>query len=235
MANAESHKPPLIRSLSARLLLLTIAFIMLGEVLIYVPSIARYRLVYLQERIDAGRLAALAVEASSDYMVSPKLRERLLAQARVEAVVLHRPDRKTIMLSPDMPPRVDATFDLREAEPVGLIGSAFRALWHKGSRHIRVLTAGPEADEIFARREILVLPDILANAGGVTVSYFEWVQNRQHFRWELSRIRQESDRILIDSFEKVWQMAHDKKVSLRTAAYLLGIGRVGRATVLGGI
>lgn len=93
----------------------------------------------------------------------------------------------------------------------------------------------PEADEIFVKREIIVLPDVLANAGGVTVSYFEWVQNRQHFKWELSRVRQELDRILMDSFDKVWRIAEEKKVSLRTAAYLLGIGRVGRATVLGGI
>ncbi len=93
----------------------------------------------------------------------------------------------------------------------------------------------PEADEIFAKREMIVLPDVLANAGGVTVSYFEWVQNRQHFKWELSRVRQEMDRILMDSFDKVWKIAEEKKVSLRTAAYLLGIGRVGRATVLGGI
>lgn len=93
----------------------------------------------------------------------------------------------------------------------------------------------PEADEIFIKREIIVLPDVLANAGGVTVSYFEWVQNRQHFKWELSRVRQELDRILMDSFDKVWRIAEEKKVSLRTAAYLLGIGRVGRATVLGGI
>lgn len=93
----------------------------------------------------------------------------------------------------------------------------------------------PEADEIFNRRGIVVLPDILANAGGVTVSYFEWVQNRQYFKWELSRVRKELDRILIDSFDRVWKLAEEKKVSLRTAAYLLGIGRVGRATVLGGI
>ncbi len=93
----------------------------------------------------------------------------------------------------------------------------------------------PAADEIFAKRDILVLPDVLANAGGVTVSYFEWVQNRQHFKWELSRVRKELDRILVDSFDKVWKIAEKKKVSLRTAAYLLGIGRVGRATVLGGI
>ena len=92
-----------------------------------------------------------------------------------------------------------------------------------------------EADEIFEKRGITVLPDILANAGGVTVSYFEWVQNRQHFKWELSRVRKEQERILVESFEKVWKIATEKKVSLRTAAYLLGIGRVGRATVLQGI
>ena len=93
----------------------------------------------------------------------------------------------------------------------------------------------PEADEIFHEREILVVPDVLANAGGVTVSYFEWVQNRQHFKWELARVRKELDRIMIDSFDKVWNIAIERKVTLRTAAYLLGIGRVGRATVLGGI
>lgn len=93
----------------------------------------------------------------------------------------------------------------------------------------------PEADEIFARRNLLVVPDILANAGGVTVSYFEWVQNQQHFRWDLARVRSELDKIMVDSFQRVWRIADEKRVSLRTAAYILGIGRVGRATVLGGI
>ena len=93
----------------------------------------------------------------------------------------------------------------------------------------------PDADETFAKNEIVVVPDILANAGGVTVSYFEWVQNRQHFSWEKARVRSELDRIMNDSFELVWKIASDKKVSLRIAAYILGIGRVGRATVMGGI
>ncbi len=93
----------------------------------------------------------------------------------------------------------------------------------------------PGADEIFRKREIQVVPDILANAGGVTVSYFEWVQNRQHFRWELARVRSELDKIMLESFDRVWDIATSKKISLRSAAYLLGIGRVGRATVLGGI
>jgi glutamate dehydrogenase (NAD(P)+) len=93
----------------------------------------------------------------------------------------------------------------------------------------------PEADDIFNARGTVVLPDILANAGGVTASYFEWVQNRQHYRWGINRVRQELDRAMGDAFEHVWQFAQERKVTLRTAAFMLGIGRVGRSTVLGGI
>ncbi|MFV0445588.1 MAG: Glu/Leu/Phe/Val family dehydrogenase [Planctomycetaceae bacterium] len=93
----------------------------------------------------------------------------------------------------------------------------------------------PDADEILHGKDVLIVPDILANAGGVTVSYFEWVQNRQHFKWELSRVREELDKIMRESLDRVWKIADEKKVPLRVAAYILGIGRVGRATVLGGI
>lgn len=93
----------------------------------------------------------------------------------------------------------------------------------------------PDADAVFERREILVIPDILANAGGVTVSYFEWVQNRQYFKWELEEVRRRLEKIMTESFDRVWRVAEEKKVSPRVAAYILGIGRVGRATVLGGI
>jgi glutamate dehydrogenase (NAD(P)+) len=93
----------------------------------------------------------------------------------------------------------------------------------------------PDADKILEDRGTVLLPDILANAGGVTVSYFEWAQNRQHYQWGLNRVRQELDHVLSDSFERVWELSAERKVSLRTAAYMLGIGRVGRATILGGI
>lgn len=93
----------------------------------------------------------------------------------------------------------------------------------------------PDADEILHAKDVLIVPDILANAGGVTVSYFEWVQNRQHFKWELARVREELDKIMRESLDRVWRIAEEKKVPLRVAAYILGIGRVGRATVLGGI
>jgi glutamate dehydrogenase (NAD(P)+) len=93
----------------------------------------------------------------------------------------------------------------------------------------------PQADAILDERGIKVLPDILANAGGVTASYFEWVQNQQHYQWGLNRVRQELDHVLSEAFERVWEISIERKVALRTAAYILGIGRVGRATVLGGI
>jgi glutamate dehydrogenase (NAD(P)+) len=93
----------------------------------------------------------------------------------------------------------------------------------------------PGADAVFDRRGITVLPDILVNAGGVTASWFEWVQNRQHYQWGLNRVRQELDRILGEAFENVWRLAASRQVSLRTAAYMLGVGRVSRATVLGGL
>jgi glutamate dehydrogenase (NAD(P)+) len=93
----------------------------------------------------------------------------------------------------------------------------------------------PDADQILYDRGITILPDILANAGGVTVSYFEWVQNRQHYRWTLDRVRQELDRTLSEAFENVWQTSQEKNVSLRTAAYMIGISRVRRASELAGL
>tara|TARA_R110002049_G_scaffold4601_4_gene31798 strand:+ start:14856 stop:16100 length:1245 start_codon:yes stop_codon:yes gene_type:complete len=92
----------------------------------------------------------------------------------------------------------------------------------------------PGADEKLHQRGVIILPDILANAGGVTVSYFEWVQNRQHYRWTLDRVRQELDRTMNDAFENVWQTAQQNEVSLRTAAYIIGITRVRRAAELAG-
>jgi len=93
----------------------------------------------------------------------------------------------------------------------------------------------PEADDVLAARGTLLVPDVLANAGGVTVSYFEWAQNRQFYHWNLDRVRQELERVMTHAFDAVWDLAKEKKVSLRTAAFMLGIGRVARATALGGI
>ncbi|MBM4776593.1 MAG: glutamate dehydrogenase [Archangiaceae bacterium] len=93
----------------------------------------------------------------------------------------------------------------------------------------------PDADEVFEQRGVLVVPDILANAGGVTVSYFEWVQNMQHVTWEEDRVNAELQRVMKEAYEKVGQISRTRKLPLRTSAYVLAIGRVGKATVLRGI
>ena len=92
-----------------------------------------------------------------------------------------------------------------------------------------------DADEVLFEKGVAVLPDILANAGGVSVSYFEWVQNRQYYSWDLNRVRQQLDAVLSSAFEDVWQMANEHNVSLRTAAFMIAIQRVKRATELSGI
>ena len=93
----------------------------------------------------------------------------------------------------------------------------------------------PEADELFEQRGTLVVPDILASAGGVTVSYFEWVQNLQHVTWDEEKVATELERTMHEAYEKVAQLSRSRNLSMRTAAYVLAIGRVGKATVLRGI
>ncbi len=92
----------------------------------------------------------------------------------------------------------------------------------------------PLADKQMHDRGVTIMPDILANAGGVTVSYFEWVQNRQHYRWPLDRVRRELELTLVNAFEKVWEISQQHDVSLRTAAFMIAIQRVQRATELAG-
>jgi glutamate dehydrogenase (NAD(P)+) len=93
----------------------------------------------------------------------------------------------------------------------------------------------PDADAILDAKNVIVVPDILANAGGVTVSYFEWVQNLQYYKWGLNRVRQELEYTLTSAFENVWQEAQKRKCTLRTAAYVIAIDRVYRATQLNGM
>lgn len=82
------------------------------------------------------------------------------------------------------------------------------------------------ADDIINEKGIMVVPDILANAGGVTVSYFEWVQNRLGLRWPLDRVNRRADRIMIDAFDKVYETSKQYNVSMRIAAYIVAIDKV---------
>jgi glutamate dehydrogenase (NAD(P)+) len=93
----------------------------------------------------------------------------------------------------------------------------------------------PEAEAILSGRQIPVIPDILANAGGVTVSYFEWAQNVQRFRWTEAEVNDRLEAIMTAGYRTVRDLVASRKVSWRTAAYIVALGRVARATVLRGI
>ena len=93
----------------------------------------------------------------------------------------------------------------------------------------------PEADEHLLEKVVILVPDILANAGGVVVSYFEWVQNLQNFSWKEKQANVELHSTITEAYRRVRKLARRRNLDLRTAAFVLAIGSVGKATVLRGI
>ncbi|HEV2336144.1 MAG TPA: HAMP domain-containing sensor histidine kinase [Stellaceae bacterium] len=153
----------LIRSLSARLLVLTIFFVMLSEVLIFVPSIARFRMTYLDNHIASGHLAVLALGASPNGRIDQTLANELLAHVGAHAVILHRPDGMVRMLDSAMPPQPAVTFDMTKGNVPIWIERSFETLFSTGNRVMRVLGRSPKEpdatvelllDEAPLRREL---------------------------------------------------------------------------------
>ena len=93
----------------------------------------------------------------------------------------------------------------------------------------------PEADHIFAKSGIIVIPDIMANAGGVTVSYFEWVQDRQGYFWKEAEVNARLEEVLLDNFAVLREIAQSRGISYRTAAYMVAIDRVVKSLKLRGV
>ena len=93
----------------------------------------------------------------------------------------------------------------------------------------------PEADAILGERGVIVVPDILANAGGVIVSYFEWVQGLQEFFWDEQDINEKLERIIVGAFQQVYAMAGQRQIPLRLAAYLLAVQRIADANLTRGV
>ena len=209
----KSKTPPAFAfGLSARQLLLTIGFVMLAEVLIYTPSIGRFRAVYLEERLAAGHLAILALEATPDHMVSQELTIELLKHVEAFTVALTKPGAGKLMLM-DMPPKhLDASFDLRGAGFFVLIRDAFAALLAKPGRVIRVvgvsskdpnilvevvLNEGPMRDEMFAfSQRILALSLVISlfTAALVFLSlHWMMVRPMRHITASMSAFRKDPE------------------------------------------
>ena len=91
------------------------------------------------------------------------------------------------------------------------------------------------ADAILAKRDITLVPDILANAGGVVVSYFEWVQNLQNFYWSEAKVNESLEDIMVNAFDSVWETAQKHKVSMRVAAYMVSVDRIVTASKMKGM
>jgi glutamate dehydrogenase len=92
----------------------------------------------------------------------------------------------------------------------------------------------PEAQEILDKEEKVVLPDVLANAGGVTVSYFEQVQNSTNYYWKEEEVDQKLKEIMVTSFNNVWNISIEYKTNLREAAYILALKKVAEAIKIRG-
>lgn len=133
--------------------------------------------------------------------------------------------------------------DLLECECDVLVPAALECVLHAGNAarvKARLIVEGanlpttPSADGIFERKGVTVVPDILANAGGVTCSYFEWAQNLQQVSWDEERVNHDLEQIMIRAYQEVVTRAREKNLSLRTAAYCIAVERVARLEKLRG-
>jgi signal transduction histidine kinase len=144
----------LLQSLSARLLVLTIFFVMLGEVLIFVPSVARFRMTYFENRLAAGHIATLSLEASEARPLDQGLTDKLLTQVGARGVALHRADGTVLRLETAHIPRPDATIDLTHPNILLAIRGSFRTLFGNDTRVLRVL--GPSTADSTETVEVLL-------------------------------------------------------------------------------
>ena len=148
-----TKKPPPVaglRGLSGKVLTLAIIFVMIGEILIFLPSLANYRVTWLKGRIAMAEVAALAVEAAPDNQISDDLRKELLSAAGVEVVALKRDQSRHLVLMTDEPSTVVARYDLRDNRTFQLLLDAVTTMLAGGHRVITVVDKPPSmsGDEI---------------------------------------------------------------------------------------
>ena len=154
----EGDRPPYAytpsRSLSARLLILTAVFVMAAEVMIYAPSIGRFRISYLEDTIARAYLSMVAVERAGDPAVLDELKEELLYQTDTYGISIKRDDSRSLMVGHDMPPAVNALVDLREIHFFSAIMGAFETLSQGENRVLRVVGMAPKSHDVMV--EVIV-------------------------------------------------------------------------------
>ena len=144
MADKNLHLPRAYQSLSARLLVLTVVFVMLAELFIYTPSVARFRKAYLEDRIVRAHLATLAVESMPGRAADAALGRTLLKNTDTYAITLRQDDRRILIAGGEMPPRVDAVYDLRRNSFWGWIEDAFMTLTQSENRILQIIGETPK-------------------------------------------------------------------------------------------
>jgi signal transduction histidine kinase len=170
MSEEKAALPGFGRGLSARLLVLSVCFVMLSEVLIYAPSIARFRNDWLSERLATAYLAILALEATPDYMIDPQLEIELLENAGARLIALKTPDGKNLIMRGSTPANIiiSKQVDLSDQMPPTLIKDAFATLWSGGGRLLRVRGQTPQAGDAWID---VVLDDTPLRAAMISYSW----------------------------------------------------------------
>jgi signal transduction histidine kinase len=186
--------PPFARSLSARLLVLTVAFVMLAEVMIYAPSVANFRLNWLKDQAGSAHLAILALEAAPEELIGEDLKAQLLSRAGAYAVVLNRADRR-LLLYTGPPPAIDVTVDLGTRSLLGDIRDSLRTMFRAGEPTLRLIAPSDQepdlevevvlnegrlrADMLAYSRNILLLSVVLSLIAGVLLYLsLQWLMVR---------------------------------------------------------
>lgn len=153
MSDASITQPPdqpprrFVFGLAQRVLLLTIVFVMIAEIAVFVPSIANFRNNWLRDRLSAAYTAALAMEAAPDAMVPEEVKRQLLISAGAQMIAIKRGDSRRLLADEDMPPAIAVRYDLRSATPLQSIRAAFDTMLAPGARTISVVGEAPMGAE----------------------------------------------------------------------------------------
>ncbi|MEM6615560.1 MAG: HAMP domain-containing sensor histidine kinase [Pseudomonadota bacterium] len=160
-AAEKSRSAPVPYALSSKLLLLTVLFVMISEVLIYVPSVANFRNTWLLDRLGDAETAALVISASPDGMVPSELEKELLDQVGVNMIAVRQEAVRRLIALEDMPPVIDATVDFRDLSPIDAIRQAFETLLRNEPQTLRAVSSLSASDEEFVE---IVLNDTALRA-----------------------------------------------------------------------